>query len=111
MLVLAFLYKTSGESSLHYTLYHVGKTELFGFTFDAVSTLIAIAVVVLGFLVSIYSLGYMNEGNREHPHEGEPRYYALFTDFYRCDGGLSTVINDYRSIIVFLKSLEHALGH
>ncbi|WP_274601940.1 hydrogenase 4 subunit D [Vibrio sp. S11_S32] len=88
VLTLALLFHTSGESSLHYTLFHVGNTEIFGFTFDAVSTLIAIAVVVLGLLVSIYSLGYMNEGNREHPHEGEPRYYAFLLIFIGAMAGL-----------------------
>jgi hydrogenase-4 component D len=95
VLVLGFLYHTSGQNTLHYTLLSVGNTEIFGFTFDAVSTLIAIAVVVLGLLVSIYSLGYMNNGNREHPHEGEPRYYIFLLVFIGSMAGLvlsSTII-------------------
>lgn len=77
VLVLAFLYRSSGQSTLHYTLFHIDNTEILGFTFDAVSTLTVIAVVILGFLVNIYSLGYMTESNREHPHEAKPRYYAF----------------------------------
>lgn len=61
---------------------------LFGFVFDKVSTLIVFAVVSLGFLVSLYSTAYLTKSNREHPHEGTTRYYALLLVFVGAMAGL-----------------------
>ena len=94
-LVLAWTFFRQGGDPVHYTLFSAGHVELFGFTVDKVSTLIAVAVVCLGFLVSFYSLGYMSKGNREHPHAGEPRYYAFLLVFIGAMAGLvlsSTVL-------------------
>ncbi|OAN11309.1 hydrogenase 4 subunit D [Photobacterium jeanii] len=87
-LALAFSFFGSGETSVSYPLVVFAQTEVFGLTIDKVSTLIAVAVVVLGLLVSIYSLGYMTDGNREHPHEGMPRYYAFLLIFIGAMAGL-----------------------
>ncbi|KMV31482.1 hydrogenase 4 subunit D [Photobacterium swingsii] len=87
-LILAAAFFNSGETSVTYQLVMFSQTEVFGLTIDKVSTLIAVAVVVLGLLVSIYSLGYMTEGNREHPHEGLPRYYAFLLIFIGAMAGL-----------------------
>ncbi|MEH2921320.1 hydrogenase 4 subunit D [Samsonia erythrinae] len=65
-----------------------GDTALFGFILDRISTLIVFAVVFLGLLVSVYSVGYLNRGNREHPHDGENRYYAFLLIFIGAMVGL-----------------------
>ncbi|GLP97316.1 hydrogenase 4 subunit D [Paraferrimonas sedimenticola] len=83
------------QASIHYSLISIGDVELFGLTVDKVSTLITVAVVVLGLLVTMYSLGYMSQGNREHPHTGLPRYYAFLLIFIGAMAGLvlsSTVL-------------------
>ncbi len=94
-LALAYSFFSNGAEPVHYTLLSAGQVELFGFTIDKVSTLIALAVVSLGFLVCQYSLGYMTDGNREHPQDGKPRYYAFLLVFIGAMAGLvlsSTVL-------------------
>ncbi|KJF94237.1 hydrogenase 4 subunit D [Photobacterium angustum] len=87
-LSLAVAFFNQGSVSTTFPILQISHIELFGLTIDKVSTLITFAVVVLGLLVSIYSLGYMNEGNREHPHNGEPRYYAFLLIFIGAMAGL-----------------------
>lgn len=88
MLGLAFLLGSSGSSS-SIPLITVGdNTVLFGVIVDKVSTLICFAVVFLGLLVSVYSTGYLSAKNREHPHEGTTRYYALLLTFIGAMAGL-----------------------
>ena len=87
-IVLAFSFFKAGGESTHYNLLSVGHVELFGFTVDKVSTLIAVAVVSLGFLVSFYSLGYMSPANREHAQTGDPRYYAFLLVFIGAMAGM-----------------------
>jgi hydrogenase-4 component D len=85
----------SAQPSVTFDLLSVGQTQLFGLTIDPVSVLIGFAVVFLGFLVCVYSMTYLSEGNREHPHEGRPRYYAFLLIFIGAMAGLvfsSTVI-------------------
>ncbi|WP_409307353.1 hydrogenase 4 subunit D [Pectobacterium sp. B1J-3] len=82
-------YFISGKADMVYTLYRYGQAELFGFQFDRLSLLIGFAVVFLGLLVSIYSTGYLTQGNREHPHEGTNRYYAFLLVFIGAMAGLT----------------------
>ena len=65
-----------GHQSVTYDIVAFDKTAIFGVTLDAVSTLIAFAVVALGFL------------NREHPHNGLPRFYAFLLIFIGAMAGL-----------------------
>ena len=58
------------NQSVTYDIVAFDKTAIFGVTLDAVSTLIAFAVVALGFLICLYSCGYLTDKNREHPHNG-----------------------------------------
>ena len=90
----------NGHQSVTYDIVAFDKTAIFGVTLDAVSTLIAFAVVTLGFLICLYSCGYLTDKNREHPHNGLPRFLCLLTYFYRCHGGLSVFLNFSRTIIV-----------
>ncbi|KFX06650.1 hydrogenase 4 subunit D [Pectobacterium betavasculorum] len=76
-LVLGWGFLAHGKVAVTLPLLSYGNVALFGFTVDRISTLIVFAVVFLGLLVSLYSIGYMNTDNREHPHEGTNRYYAL----------------------------------
>ena len=48
-----------GHQSVTYDIVAFEKTAIFGVTLDAVSTLIAFAVVALGFLICLYSCGYL----------------------------------------------------
>ena len=70
-----------GHQSVTYDIVAFEKTAIFGVTLDAVSTLIAFAVVALGFLICLYSCGYLTDKNREHPHNGLPRFYAFLLIF------------------------------
>ena len=52
-----------GHQSVTYDIVAFDKTAIFGVTLDAVSTLIAFAVVALGFLICLYSCGYLTDKN------------------------------------------------
>lgn len=86
--LLAIAWFNNGKVDVGYQLVSFGHTELFGLTIDRVSTLIVFAVVVLGLLVSIYSTAYLTKENREHPHEGQNRYYAFLLVFIGAMAGL-----------------------
>jgi len=77
-----------GHQSVTYDILAFDKTAIFGVTLDAVSTLIAFAVVALGFLICLYSCGYLTDKNREHPHNGLPRFYAFLLIFIGAMAGL-----------------------
>ncbi|KFZ37017.1 hydrogenase 4 subunit D [Shewanella mangrovi] len=86
---LALSYLGSGKTDVTIPLYSFGHTQIFGFVIDRVSTLIGFAVVSLGFLISLYSCGYLTALNREHPHDGSNRYYALLLIFIGAMAGLT----------------------
>lgn len=87
-LALGWQYWLHDKADVTYTLLSYGTVELFGFTIDRISTLIVFAVVFLGFLVSLYSTGYLTVGNKEHPHDGGNRYYAFLLIFIGAMVGL-----------------------
>ncbi|MBK5145808.1 hydrogenase 4 subunit D [Budviciaceae bacterium BWR-B9] len=87
-LLLAIIWFSHGRTDVTYELVSFGRSVLFGLTIDRISTLIVFAVVVLGLLVSIYSGAYLTKENREHPHEGQSRYYALLLVFIGAMAGL-----------------------
>lgn len=87
-LVLAQQWYAAGRATITYDLLQFGQTTVFGVTLDAVSTLICFAVVGLGFLILLYSCGYLTDKNREHPHNGLPRFYALLLVFVGAMAGL-----------------------
>lgn len=88
VLMLASAFASVGKVAASYKLMAFGDTLIFGLTVDSVSVLVGIAVVTLGFLVCLYSTAYLTEGNREHPHEGRPRYYAFLLVFIGAMAGL-----------------------
>ncbi|TCP97225.1 hydrogenase-4 component D [Cricetibacter osteomyelitidis] len=85
---LAGQWYMNGAVSISYDYITFGSAVIFGVTLDAVSTLIAVAVVGLGFLIITYSCGYLTDKNREHPHNGLPRFYAFLLIFVGAMAGL-----------------------
>lgn len=87
-LLLGYNLSSGNELSYHFILFNIGETEILGLIIDKVSTLIGFAVVFLGFLICVYSTAYLTKKNREHPHEGTKRYYALLMVFIGAMAGL-----------------------
>ena len=75
--------------------------EIFGVLIDRVSTLICFAVVFLGFLVVLYSTAYLTKGNREHPHEGTTRFYAIMLAFIGAMAGLTLSSTLFGQLLFF----------
>ena len=88
-MLLAGQWFLSGHQAVTYDLVKFGQTVVFGVTLDAVSTLICFAVVSLGFLICLYSCGYLTDKNKEHPHNGLPRFYAFLLIFIGAMAGLT----------------------
>lgn len=88
-LIIAAQWYGSGQVAITYDVIKIGQIVLFGITLDAVSTLICFAVVSLGFLIVLYSCGYLTDKNREHPHDGLPRFYAFLLIFIGAMAGLT----------------------
>jgi len=86
--LVGYNYHVANQGTVSVDLLSFGQCQIFGLTFDSVSTLIGFAVVFLGLLVAIYSAGYMSDSNREHPHVGRPRYYAFLQVFIGAMAGL-----------------------
>ena len=85
----------SGADTYHLTFAALGNCEIIGFVFDKMSVMLAPCFVGIGLLISIYSVGYMNAGNREHPDAPRRKFYAFFTVFIGAMAGLvysSTVV-------------------
>jgi hydrogenase-4 component D len=62
---------------------------VFGIVVDKVSTLVGLAVSLVGFLIVVYSAGYLSPGNREHPEvEVKRRYYFFLLAFIGSMAGL-----------------------
>lgn len=86
---------TSGVDSYSWTMAALGDCEIIGFVFDKMSVMLAPCFVGIGLLISIYSIGYMNSGNREHPDAPRRKFYAFFTVFIGAMAGLvysSTIV-------------------
>lgn len=95
-LAIWILLALSGQDSISVPLVAFGGTTVLGFVFDKVSVMFAPCFVGIGLLISIYSVGYLNSGNREHPDAPRRRFYAFFTVFIGAMAGLvysSTVLS------------------
>lgn len=65
------------------------REPLFGIQIDALSELLLIAVTGVGFLIVVYSAGYISEWNKEHPTQaGKGRYYFFLLLFIGAMVGL-----------------------
>lgn len=59
-----------------------GFTNLFGYQLDPLSITMLLVIVVLGFLVVLYSLSYLSSGNKEHASsEGKERHHFFMLLF------------------------------
>lgn len=77
---------SSWGSKLYYPLGQLPwlpvKHALFGIAFDSLSALMLLAITIIGFLVVLYSAGYLSKFNLEHPSdEGKGRYYFFMLLF------------------------------
>lgn len=79
---------TAGGVSVVVDVASIGETKIVGFLFDKMSVMLATCFVGIGLLIAIYSVGYMNSGNREHPDAPRRRFYAFFTIFIGAMAGL-----------------------
>lgn len=60
-----------------------------GFRVDPLSSLMLFVVLVVGFLVVLFSNGYLNAGNRDHPtRSGQSRYYFWLLLFIAAMSGV-----------------------
>ncbi len=78
-----------GKVSQTIDLFYLANLMIFGVTVDKLSALIGLAVILVGFLIVVYSTGYLSPQNREHPeHAVERRYYFFLLAFIGSMGGL-----------------------
>ncbi len=78
-----------GKTSTTVDLLSLGNLVVFGITLDKLSALIGLAVILVGFLIVMYSTGYLSEQNREHAeHEIKRRYYFFLLAFIGSMAGL-----------------------
>lgn len=65
------------------------RIVVFGVIIDKLSTLIGLAVSLVGFLIVVYSTGYLSADNREHPEPDlNRRYYCFLLMFIGSMNGL-----------------------
>ena len=64
------------------TWLYLGNELVFGVVTDKLSVLIGMALGFVGFLIVVYSTGYLTDQNREHPeNDVERRYYFFLLAF------------------------------
>ncbi len=77
-----------------------GREALFGIRIDGLSSLMLLAITVVGFLIILYSGGYVSARNREHPsNEGQGRYYFFMLLFVAAMIGLVISPNFFQLFI------------
>jgi hydrogenase-4 component D len=95
-LMVLIYHGIGGQVTTDVPLLSLGSLVIFGVTVDKLSSLIGLAVILVGFLIVVYSCGYLTPGNREHPeHEVKRRYYFFLLLFIGSMAGLvysSTII-------------------
>ncbi|HVN16929.1 MAG TPA: hydrogenase 4 subunit D [Anaerolineales bacterium] len=79
----------AGQVASSVNLVSLAGIVIFGVTIDKVSTLVGLAVILVGFLIVVYSTGYLTPKNLEHPEpEVKRRYYFFLLVFIGAMGGL-----------------------
>lgn len=97
-LIVMILFSAGGKVPGTVDLLALGNTVVFGVVIDKLSVLIGLAVILVGFLIVVYSTGYLSAQNREHPEqEVERRYYFFLLCFI---GSMAGVV--YASTMVGL---------
>jgi hydrogenase-4 component D len=80
---------TAGQAPVTIDFVHFAGMVIFGVIADKMSALVGLAVILVGFLVMVYSAGYLSPGNREHPEpEVKRRYYFFLLIFIGSMAGL-----------------------
>ena len=84
----------SGEQQLSLTIAALGQAEILGLVLDKTSVMLATCFVSIGLLIAIYSVGYLNAGNREHPDAPRRRFaFFIFGSELAFEGGLMHMFN------------------
>lgn len=79
----------AGQVPFTENLVFIAGITVFGIVVDKVSALVGLAVILVGFLIVVYSTGYLTPGNREHPEvEVKRRYYFFLLIFIGSMAGL-----------------------
>jgi len=83
------------------TLPWLSRNEaLFGIRIDGLSSLMLLAITVVGFFIVLYSSKYVSSRNREHPSdEGQGRYYFFMLLFIASMIGLAVSPNFFQLFI------------
>jgi len=69
---------TAGGAGFTLDLVSLAGLVVLGLTADRTSALVGLAVILVGFLIVVYSAGYLSAGNREHPEGEVKRRYYFF---------------------------------
>lgn len=79
----------AGQVASTADLVSIAGIAVFGIVVDKISTLVGLAVILVGFLIVVYSTGYLSPENREHPEvEVKRRYYFFLLVFIGSMAGL-----------------------
>lgn len=79
----------NGKAGYTVDLLYLGNVMVYGAVVDKLSALIGMGFMLIGFLILVYSGGYLSEKNREHPeHEIRRRYYFFLLLFIGSMAGL-----------------------
>lgn len=81
-LIVLIIFTAQGKTSGTVDLLYLGNVLIFGVVIDKLSVLIGLAVILVGFLIVVYSTGYLSEQNREHPEMEVKRRYYCFLLFF-----------------------------
>jgi len=82
-------FTAAGKTPETVDLLFISKWPVFGIVIDKLSVLIGAALGVVGFLIVVYSTGYLTMQNREHPEkEVERRFYFFLLLFIGSMAGL-----------------------
>jgi hydrogenase-4 component D len=88
-LYVLIVFTTMGKTSGSVDLLYLSDWLIYGVVTDKLSVLIGFAVSFVGFLIVVYSTGYLSAQNREHPEkEVERRYYSFLLFFIGSMAGL-----------------------
>lgn len=88
-LILLVALFAHGKSGLTVDLLRLGNILVFSVVIDKLSVLIGLAFILVGFLILIYSGGYLSAQNREHPaNEVGKKYYFFLLLFIGAMAGV-----------------------
>jgi hydrogenase-4 component D len=93
----------AGMTGITTDLFSLAGMVIFGITIDKLSALIGAAVSLVGFLIVVYSCGYLSPTNREHPEaDVKRRYYFWLLLFMGSMAGL-VYSSTFLGLLVFFE--------